>query len=60
MAIHQPDISRAAPEVSKLSTEELKELCNATSNDRYDQFVNDSEQVMYAFGISTHTLSQLN
>lgn len=38
-------VTEAMAEISKLSTGELKELCNSTSDEKYDEFVEKSQKV---------------
>lgn len=45
MAYSVVDISEAMVEISKLSTGELKDLCNCSSDERYDQLVEQSQRV---------------
>jgi len=43
--IQRSDMEAALAEIAKLSTEELKELCNETSDDKYDELVNKTNKV---------------
>lgn len=45
MAIQSSDIQSSLTELAKLSNDELKELVNSTSNDKYDELVAQSERV---------------
>lgn len=45
MAFYQTDIAAALKELEKLSNEDLKELCNATSDAKIDEFVNNLDKV---------------
>lgn len=45
MAIQQSDITNALAELSKLTNDELKELCDSSSNEKYDELVNQSDKV---------------
>lgn len=45
MAILHADIAYALAEINKLTTDELKELCNSTSNAKYDELVSQSDKV---------------
>ena len=45
MAVQQQDVADALAELSKLTTDELKELCNSNSNEKYDELVNNSAKV---------------
>lgn len=45
MAIQQSDIQSGLAELSKLSNDELKELVNSTSDEKFDEFVSRSEKV---------------
>lgn len=45
MAYQAADIAEAIAEINQLSTEELKELCNSTSDEKYDQLVAKSQKV---------------
>lgn len=48
MAVQQADLVNAFAELAKLSTEELKELCNSPSDEKYDELVNQSDKVSRA------------
>lgn len=43
--IQRSDIADALAEFDKLSNDELKELCNSSSDDKYDELVNQSAKV---------------
>lgn len=45
MAIQQADIASGLADISKLSNDELKELCNSTSNEKYDEIVSQNDKV---------------
>lgn len=45
MAIQQTEIASALAELAKLSSDELKELCNSSSHDKYDELVNQTDRV---------------
>lgn len=40
-----------ALQVSKLSTDELKELCNSSSDDKYNELVNQSDTVSIPYQV---------
>lgn len=44
MAVQQADVASALEELNKLSTEELKALCNSSSDEKYDELVNQSDK----------------
>lgn len=43
--ILQVDLANITEELSKLTTEELKELCNSSTDEKFDEFVNNTTQV---------------
>jgi hypothetical protein len=43
--IQQADITTGLAEVYKFSTDELKELVNSNSDEKFDEIVNQSEKV---------------
>lgn len=45
MAVQQADVTSALEELNRLTTEELKDLCNSSSDEKYDEFVNQSDRV---------------
>lgn len=45
MAVLATDLASVTTELSKLTTEELKELCNSPSNEKFDELVNKTDQV---------------
>lgn len=45
MAISQADLASGLAEIHNLSIDELKELCNTSSNEKYDDIVNKSDRV---------------
>lgn len=49
--IQRSDISEALAEFDKLSNDELKDLCNSSSNEKYDELVKQSEKVS-VFGVN--------
>lgn len=50
MAVYQADLQQISAEISKLSNEQLKELCNDTSDERYDKLLEQVEQVSQPSG----------
>lgn len=45
MAIQSADLAEAMANISKLTTEELKEWFNSESTDKYDELVMQTERV---------------
>lgn len=43
--IQQSDITTGLAEIYKLSTDELKELVNSSSDEKFDEIANQSEKV---------------
>lgn len=41
----QYDVSSSLAELSKLTNDELKDLCNSSSDEKFDELVNNSEMV---------------
>lgn len=40
-----PDLASGLAEIAKLSNDELKELCNANSDEKYDEIVGQTDTV---------------
>lgn len=48
MSITQADLASGLAEINNLSTDELKEWCNATTDEKYQEIVNRSDKVSCA------------
>lgn len=48
MAILQSDLASCLADINKLTNDELKDLCNSESDEKYDELVNKSDKVSFS------------